>query len=158
IITYALTLTFACTHWVVSLEPTWSSTMFPVIFAVNQLLTSLALSLAVLLLLSKWPPLSHWVRPSEQIHLGSFMLAITLFWTYTSFSQLMLIWVGNLPEEIPFYLNRSREGWQWVSWVLAITHFFAPFVLLLFRRVKENPVALRNVALLIVTACAVDVF
>src|SRR5262249_10220911 len=68
IIVYALTITFACTHWVISLEVTWNSTMFPVIFAVNQLLSSLALCLAVLLLLRHQPPLNHYVRPNEQIH------------------------------------------------------------------------------------------
>jgi FtsH-binding integral membrane protein len=158
IITYALTLTFACTHWVVSLEPTWASTMFPVIFAVNQLLASLALCLAVLLWLSPYPPLSHYVRPNEQIHMGSLTLALTLFWTYISFAQLLLVWVANLPEEQGFYLKRSREGWQVVAWALAIFHFFAPFVLLLNRRVKENPVALRRVCLMLVAICAVDVF
>ncbi|HEY8506522.1 MAG TPA: hypothetical protein VIL46_18210, partial [Gemmataceae bacterium] len=92
------------------------------------------------------------------IDLGSFMLALTLFWTYISFAQFLLVWVGNLPEEIPFYLKRIRGGWQVVGIALAIFHFFAPMMLLLMRDIKRNSRALRGVAVGLLVLCAFDVF
>src|SRR5262249_34125186 len=78
--------------------------------------------------------------------LGGLLLAFVLFWAYMSLSQFLLIWVGNLPEEIPWYLRRTRGGWQWLALVLVIFHFALPFLLLLYRDVKENGRALAAVA------------
>ena len=108
IIIYAITITAASTQWVMSLEPGWASTMFPVIFAINQFLTCLAFCLAMFLHLRQpAAALTDVMRPKFQLDMGTLMLAFTLFWSYTSFSQFMLVWIGNLPEEIPFYLKRS---------------------------------------------------
>jgi hypothetical protein len=156
LIVYALTVTFAATDWVMSMEYTWASTMFPVIFAVNQILTAYAFAVAVTLLLFR-DTLAKKIPHGYQIHLGSFLLAFTLFWTYTSFSQFLLVWVGNLPEEITFFLKRSQAGWQWVSGALAVFHFGVPFALLLFRDVKSDAKALSGVAILLLVMCFVDV-
>ncbi len=158
LIIYAITLTAATSQWIMSLEPSWASTMFPVIHAVDQMLAALTLCVAIFLTLSTRPPFSTVLRPKFQIDMGSFMLALTLFWSYTSFSQLMLVWIGNLPEEIPFYLKRSNpppslsegtvgSGWWWVSAVLIVFNFGLPFLLLLFRDVKLHRDRLRAVAL-----------
>ena len=158
LIVYAITMTAAATQWVMSLEPSWASTMFPVIFAVNQFLTCFAFSLALFLLMVNKPPLKDVMRPKFQIDMGSLMLAFTLFWTYTSFSQMMLIWIGNLPEEIPFYLKRSgKDGWWWISAGLIVFHFALPFLLLLFRDIKLHPKRLQAVAIFLCVICAIDV-
>jgi hypothetical protein len=158
LIIYAITITVASTQWVMSLQEGWASTMFPVIFAVNQFLTCFAFSVACFLLLVGRPPFKALMRPKFQIDMGSLMLAFTLFWSYTSFSQMMLIWIGNLPEEIPFFLKRSNNtGWWWVSAVLVVFHFGLPFILLLFRDIKMHPVRLRVMATYLLVVCAIDV-
>jgi hypothetical protein len=154
---YAVTNTLAATDWVMSLEMTWASTMFPVIYSVNQLLTSHAFAVAVFFLLIR-PHAGHLMTPKYQIDMGSLMLALTLFWTYTQFSQWMLVWVANLPEEIPFYLKRTRGGWEIVSWSLGLFHFAAPFGLLLFRDVKLHPKRITAVAIGLLVMCAIDVW
>ncbi len=157
IIIYALSITAGATLWVMSLEPSWSSTMFPVIFAVNQFLTCFAFCLSMFLLILGKPPFRDLMRPKFQLDMGTLMLAFTLFWSYTSFSQFMLVWIGNLPEEIPFYLKRSSPGWWAVSAGLIALHFALPFLLLLFRDIKLHPTRLRTVAMFLCVICAVDV-
>jgi uncharacterized membrane protein len=157
LIVYALTITVASTQWVMSVEPAWSSTMFPVIFAVNQFLTAYALCLSLFLLIASRPPVSTVLRPKFQLDMGTLLLAFTMFWSYTSFSQFMLVWIGNLPEEIPFYLKRSAGGWWYVSAVLCVFHFAVPFLLLLFRDIKLKPNRLRGVATYLLVICAIDV-
>jgi hypothetical protein len=148
----------AATQWVMSVEPSWSSTMFPVIYAVNQFLTAYAFCLALFLALSGRPPFKDLIRTKFKIDMGTLLLAFTLFWSYTSFSQFMLVWIGNLPEEIPFYLRRSNNtGWWWVSAALCVLHFALPFLLLLFRDIKNHPARLRAVAVYLVVVCSIDV-
>ncbi|HSQ56157.1 MAG TPA: hypothetical protein VLM40_10490 [Gemmata sp.] len=157
LIIYAITITAGATQWVMSVEPSWSSTMFPVIFAVNQLLTAFAFCLALFLLIVGRPPFKDVMRPKFQLDMGTLLLAFTMFWSYTSFSQFMLVWIGNLPEEIPFFLRRSTGGWWWVSAALCVFHFAVPFLLLLFRDIKLHPVRLRAVAVYLLFICALDV-
>ena len=123
IVVYALTITFASIDWVMALEPDWYSTIYPVMFAVGQLLNGFAFALTVLLLLADRPPFAGALRPRHLRGFGSLLLTFVIFWAYMSFSQFLLIWVGNLPEEIPWYLRRSREGWQYVVIVIAVCHF-----------------------------------
>ncbi len=156
---FAITLTLIATDWWMSLEDAFASSMFPVITFDNAALTGYAVALLTLLYLKKKGD-SRFVNlfpPTEQIHLGSLMLAFTLAWTYFNFSQYMLIWIGNLAEEIPYYLKRTSEGWQYYAIGAVIFHFPVPFLLLLFRRVKSNPVALRNIACLLLCVCFLDV-
>jgi len=157
IIIFALTITAAATLWVMSLEPGWSSTMFPVIFAVNQFLTCFAFCLTGFLFVVGRPPFRDLMRPKFQLDMGTLMLAFTLFWSYTSFSQFMLVWIGNLPEEIPFFLKRSDGPWWYVSAGLIALHFAIPFLLLLFRDIKLHPVRLQRVAMYLCVICAIDV-
>jgi hypothetical protein len=157
LIIFAITITAGATQWVMSIEPSWASTMFPVIFAMNQFLTSFAFCLALFLLIVGRPPFAAVMRPKFQLDMGTLLLAFTMFWSYTSFSQFMLVWIGNLPEEIPFFLKRSEGGWFWVSAVLCVFHFAVPFLLLLFRNIKLHPVRLRVVAVYLLFICAIDV-
>jgi hypothetical protein len=166
LIVYAITTTAAATQWVMSLEPGWASTMFPVIYAVNQFLTCFAFCLSLFLLWSSRPPFAGHMRPKFQLDMGTLLLVFTLLWSYTSFSQFMLVWIGNLPEEIPFFLKRSnydtpgapyKSFWWCVSAALIALHFAIPFLLLLFRNIKLHPVRLRVVATYLIIICMIDV-
>ena len=156
---FALTTTFLATDWVMSLEPTFNASMFPVIMFDNAAVTSYSIGLLLLLWLKRKgdPRFQHLFPATEQIHLGSLLLAFTLAWAYFNFSQFMLIWIGNLPEEIPYYLKRTREGWGWYAALAVVVHFPIPFLLLLFRRVKSNPRVLRNIAIMLVLIVFIDV-
>jgi hypothetical protein len=84
---------------------------------------------------------------TEHFHsLGKFMLAFVAFWAYVAFSQFMLIWIANIPEEVPWYILRISGGWLWVGAFLAIFHFVVPFFLLLQRAITRNPRRLAWVA------------
>jgi hypothetical protein len=156
---FAITMTFIATDWIMSLETTFTSSMFPVIMFDNAAVTAYSIGLLTLLWLKRKgdPRFQHLFPATEQIHLGSLLLAFTLAWTYFNFSQFMLIWIGNLPEEIPYYLKRTREGWGWYAGLAVVFHFPIPFLLLMFRRIKSNPVALRNIAIMLVLIVFIDV-
>jgi hypothetical protein len=156
---FAIFLTFMATDWIMSLDMTFSSSMFPVIVFDNSAVAAYAVGLLVLLYLKRKgePRFQHLFPATEQVHLGSLLLAFTLAWTYFNFSQYMLIWIGNLPEEIPYYLRRTRGGWGWYAGLAVLFHFPIPFLLLLFRKVKSNPVALRNIAIMLLLVIACDV-
>lgn len=156
---FAITMTFIATDWVMSLEETFASSMFPVIMFDNAAVTAYSVGLLTLLWLKRKgePRFQHLFPATEQIHLGSLLLAFTLAWTYFNFSQYMLIWIGNLPEEIPYYLKRTREGWGWYAALAVVFHFPIPFLLLLFRRVKSDPVALGRIAWMLLAIVFIDV-
>jgi hypothetical protein len=141
-----LTVTFASIEWVMSLEPQWFSTIYGLVFMVGQVLSGLALVVLVLAALSGREPLASKLAPSHFHDLGNLMLAFVLLWAYMAFSQYLIIWSGNLPEEIPWYLHRSAGGWSLLAIVLVVFHFALPFVLLLARRVKQQAAVLVKVA------------
>jgi hypothetical protein len=156
---FALFLTLISTDWIMSLEPTFASSMFPVIVFDNAAVAAYCVGLLTLLYLKRKgdPRFANLFPATEQIHLGSLLLAFTLAWTYFNFSQYMLIWIGNLPEEIPYYLKRTNGGWGWYAGLAVIFHFPIPFLLLLFRRVKSSPNALRNIAIMLLIVIFFDV-
>jgi hypothetical protein len=156
---FAITMTWIATDWLMSLEKTFASSMFPVIMFDNAAVAAYSVGLLTLLYLKKKgePRFANLFPATEQIHLGSLLLAFTLAWTYFNFSQYMLIWIGNLPEEIPYYLKRTNGGWGWYAALAVVFHFPIPFLLLLFRRVKSNPKALRNIAIMLLVVIAFDV-
>lgn len=154
---YGLTITFASIDWVMSLEPHWFSTIYPVMFAVGQVLSALAFALAVFLILAPHQPLAPLVTKPRLRDLGNLLLAFVMLWAYMNFSQYLLIWSGNIKEEIPWYLRRMRGGWEWVAGVLLVFQFALPFVLLLMRHVKDHPRYLAAVALGILAMRGLDV-
>lgn len=158
IVLYALTITFASIDWVMSLQSDWYSTIYPVMFAVGQLLNGYAFALTVFLLLSDRPPFAGSIHPSHMRDFGSLLLAFVMFWAYMSFSQFLLIWVGNLPEETPWYLLRARGGWQFVIIFIALFHFAVPFILLLLRDIKEHRQRLLAVAVGLLIMRFIDLF
>jgi hypothetical protein len=158
LILYAVTVTFASIDWVMSLEPFWRSTIYPPIYALGQIIAGFAVAITTVILLSPYPPLAGRVGPKLRRDLGGLLLAFVMLWAYCAFSQFLLVWVGNLPEEAPYYLKRMRGGWEWIGVALIVLHFATPFVLLLFRDVKETASSLLWVALGLLAMRAVDVF
>lgn len=155
---YGLTITFASIDWVMSLEPHWFSTIYGVMFGASQVLTALAFAIAVLTQLVLRPPLSEVVTAAQLRDLGNLTLAFVMLWAYLAFSQFLLIWAGNLPEETPWYFQRLHGGWQWLALMLIVLHFALPFVLLLQKSIKENPRTLCGVALGVLFMRFIDVF
>jgi hypothetical protein len=135
---YGLTITFASVDWVMSLDPHWFSTIFGVLFMGGQGLSALAFAIAALAVTSNHEPLSQVVEPSHFHDLGKLLFAFIMLWAYFAFSQFLIIWSGNLPEEIPWYIERLHGGWGVVAMVILVGHFVLPFLLLLSRELKRN--------------------
>jgi hypothetical protein len=156
LVMYGLTLTFASVDWVMSLDPHWFSTIFGMLFIGAQGLSVFAFAIAVLALVSDLPPFAGRVKPAHFLDLGKLMFAFVILWAYLAFSQFLIIWSGNLPEEITWYLERASGGWQWVALVIALGHFALPFLVLLSRDLKKNRRALMTVAIGILVMRYVD--
>lgn len=158
LIVYVLCMNFASTDWVMSLDAEWYSTIFVTVFTAGQFLSALALMTALLACFSEHAQLRETI-PTKAFHdLGNMILAFVIFWIYVSFSQFLVIWSGNLPKEISWYLERNAGGWQWVALVLMIFQFFLPFALLLSREAKRRKQRLAVIALCIVAATVVNNF
>ncbi|MFO1054190.1 MAG: hypothetical protein U1F36_18385 [Planctomycetota bacterium] len=150
LLVFALSITFASIDWMMSLAPHWFSTMFGVIyFAGSAMVTLAVLGLACVWLRGKG--YLGTVISTEHYHdIGKLMFAFMVFWAYTSFSQYMLIWYANLPEETEWYLHRTHGGWHWVFVALAVGHFLVPFAFLMSRHIKRNTATLTFGALFLV--------
>ncbi|MFZ2492283.1 MAG: hypothetical protein WA208_12445 [Thermoanaerobaculia bacterium] len=155
---FVLVLTFAGIDWVMSLEPKWYSSMFGISFLVGAGLSAFAFSTMFLAALSRNPAMSGIVKSGHLRDLGNLMLAFVLLWAYTAFSQFLLIWYGNLKEEVPYYLIRSRGIWGLIAAVLIVFHFFLPFTMLLMRRIKDDPRTISIVAMLILVMRFVETY
>jgi hypothetical protein len=155
---YGFTVTFASIDWVMSLAPEWFSTIWGILFMGGQGLSALAFMIAVLVLLSNRKPLSDVIAPSHLHDLGKLMLAFLMLWAYFSFSQFLIIWSGNIPEEATWYVRRLHTGWRWVGLALVVLHFALPFMLLLSRDLKRNSRMLAMVAIAIFIMRYVDLF
>jgi hypothetical protein len=156
LVAYGATITFASIDWVMSLEPDWYSTMYGVLFGTGQVLNGFAFAIVAVILLSARPPLRDVVTPGHLRDLGNLLLAFVMLWAYMSFSQFLLIWAGNLTEEIPWYLRRAQGGWQYVAGALALFNFALPFLLLLSAGVKTRRDRLLFVAGLVMVMRFVD--
>jgi len=139
LVVYALTMTFAVVDWVMSLDATWFSTIYGLIYLAGQGLTALSISIITVLLLGREEPVRTVLRKTELHDLGKLMLAFTMLYAYLSFSQWLIIWSGNLAEEIPWYLNRVNGGWKYLAQFLILFEFAVPFALLLSRTLKRRP-------------------
>ena len=158
VILWVLTMTVLATDWVMSVEPVWASSMFPVIFGMNMFLSTFALGVLVFYSLNLGnQKVMGIVKDKFRIDMGTLILAFTMLWAYSSFCQYMLIWAGNLPEESIYYTKRGRNGWQYLAWFLMAFHWLVPFVVLLFREVKTNPKVMRWVCLTLLAVCVADV-
>jgi hypothetical protein len=158
LIFWAFSVTFMAIDWIMSVDPHWFSTMFGLLFMASQGLTSMAFLITVMVVLSFRRPMSE-VLTARHLHdLGKFLLALVMVWAYFSFSQFLIIWAGNLPEEIPWYLIRLNNGWGYVALLLVFGHFALPFALLLSRDLKRNFKLLCAIAVFILCIRCVDLF
>jgi hypothetical protein len=155
---YGLTITFASFDWVMSLEPQWFSTIYGVLLMGGQGLAAMAFAIVALTWLSRRAPLSELVTPNHFHDLGNLLLAFTMLWAYFGFSQYLIIWSGNLPEEAEWYIHRSAHGWQYIALALVAFHFAVPFLLLLLRVTKRRGETLAKVAALLLVMRYVDLF
>jgi hypothetical protein len=155
---YVLTMTFAAIDWGMSLEPHWFSTIYGLVFVVGQTLATWAFVILAASWLAQREPLAGFARPGHFHDLGHFMLAFTVLWAYMSFSQFLIIWSANLPEEIPWYVHRAGGSWQAVAGLLLLFHFFVPFLLLLSRRAKRTMETLWKIAAAMLFMRFVDLF
>jgi hypothetical protein len=158
LILYGFTITFAAIDWVMSIDPSWISTIFGLSFLIGQVLAALCFAVVVERILYRYKPMSGLLKP-EQVHdHGKFMLAFIMVWAYFSFSQWLIIWAGNLPEEITWYMRRLNGGWGYVGLVLVLFHFAVPFVLLISRPFKRDITRLVWLAVWLLLMRYVDLF
>lgn len=158
LVLYAFTVTFASFDWVMSIEPRWHSSIYGLLFAVGQVLAAFAFAIIVLIWLSDREPLSEVVRPSHFQDLGSFLLTFIMLWAYLEFSQFLIIWGGNLPVEIPWYIRRMKGAWGGVGLLLVLLNFVLPFFLLLVRDVKRRARSMVVVAVILLVMRLVDMY
>ena len=158
LLAYVLTVTFASFDWLMSLDPHWFSTIYGILIIGGQGLTALAFLVTVFIWLSRRTPFDVILVPQHFHDLGNLMLAFVMLWAYFSFSQYLIIYSGNLPEEISWYLHRLTTGWRFVGLALIVFHFALPFLLLLSRRVKREPGLLIRIAIGVLCARLIDLF
>jgi len=152
-----LTITFAAIDWVMSLDPAWSSTIFGLIFVASWSLSALAFGILSMSWLSKREPMNAVVRTSHFHDWGNLLLALVMLWTYFAFSQYLIIWSANLPEETVWYVARKHGGWGVIALGIVILQFVFPFMTLLSRAAKKSPQKLAMLAVLILAMRVVDV-
>ncbi len=143
---YVASATLAVVDWVMSLDPHWFSSLFGFAFVAGHALSAFSFVVPIMLFLSRRKPMSEIVRPKIFHDYGKFMLAAVMVWAYFMISQYLIIWSGNLPEEIGWYIVRSSNGWQALSLLLIFGHFVLPFALLLSADLKKQAPKLMIVA------------
>ncbi len=158
IVVYALTMTAAVIYWVMSMDVTWFSSVYGLLFLVGQGYSVLALGIIVSIALSKAEPFKTILRQTEQHDLGKLTFAFVMLNIYLGFAQFLIIWSGNLPEEIPWYLDRIRGNWGIIITLDFIFHWLIPFSLLLSRDIKRNKKRLTRVCQWMIFAKAFDLF
>ena len=158
ILVYSLTMTAAVIYWVMSLDPTWYSSVYGLMFLVGQGYSVLALGIIVTISLSAAEPFKTILRTTEQHDLGKFTFAFVMLNIYLAFSQFLIIWSGNLPEEIPWYIDRFAGGWAVIITLDFLFHWLIPFSLLLSRDIKRNKKRLVLVCQWMIFAKAFDLF
>ena len=158
IVVYALTMTAAVIYWVMSMDVTWYSSVYGLLFLVGQAYQVMALALITSLALSKAEPFKTILRGTEQYDLGKFTFAFVMLNMYLAFGQFLIIWSGNLPEEIPWYMDRINGHWGIVCTLDFMFHWLVPFSLLLSKDIKRNKKRLIRVAQWMIFAKFFDLF
>jgi len=154
----ALVLTFAGFDWLMSLDPTWFSTIFGVYYFGGSVLVVWALLILASIHAKGKNLFGAYVTPEHLHNLGKFLFAFTAFWGYIGFSQFLLIWIAGLPEETPWYLIRMEGPWVGVGIFLIFGHFLVPFFALLSRGRKRDPKRLRPWAIWALLVHGVDMY
>lgn len=158
LILYMLTVTFSSIDWVMSIEAHWYSTIFGLIYLAGQGLAGFALAILVAGWLTRRGPLAEFTSPDIFNDLANLLLVFVMFWAYITLSQYLLIWSGNLPEEVIWYTQRSGGGWNWIVLFLVVCQFALPFAALLIKRLKRNIPLIMTLAGAILMVHLVDLF
>ena len=158
LILWGIAVTYSSIDWVMSLEAHWFSTMYGMIVMVVAALTAMSFVVFVLRKISGQEAIAHAVTPSQFNDLGNLMLAFVMLWAYLTFSQFLIIWAGNIKDEIPWYVSRAFGGWGAIAVILIVLHFALPFLLLLQRGVKRRLRMLSFVAGMLMVLSLVDVY
>jgi len=158
IILYVLAMTFAAIDWVMSLSPHWASTIYGFIFVGAQAITAMSFMIIVVAALSGSEPYSEIIQKRHLHDLGKLLFAFNMLWAYFDFSQLLIIWSGNQPEEISFYRTRLYGGWGVVAIIVLLFSFALPFLVLLSRDVKRSAGLITKVAIWMIVFRLVDLF
>jgi len=137
LIIYFVTMTFATTDWIMSMEDKWYSTLLPLLNVVGGAMSALSLCIFLILRHRDKEPYSNIVSAPLTKDLGNMVFALTMLWGYMTLSQYLITYSGHLPEELPYYLKRNEHGWQLLSGLLVLIQFFIPFTALLAARVKR---------------------
>lgn len=158
LVIYTLSITFAAVDWVMSLSPGWTSTIYGLLYLAGQGLSAFAFVLIILWLVTKHEPYKTIITKTQVHDIGKLMMAFTLLWAYFSYSQFIIIWSGNLPEEITWYLHRIRGAWAPIALFIVMFHFFVPFGIMLGQEFKRSLKKLAPLAILIIFMRVVDLF
>jgi hypothetical protein len=152
-----LTATFAAYDWLMSLEPEWFSSIYGLLLIIGHGLAALSFAIIGLGVVAQAQNTTHtWVKSFND--LGNFLLGFVMIWAYFTYSQFLIIWSADIPEEGIWYYHRTQGGWQTVALVLIALHFVLPFILLLSRPLKRNVRWLMAVALLVFLARSIDLY
>lgn len=158
LVVYVLTVSFASVDWLMTLEPHWFSTMWGFLFVAGWALSCFCFAVTILAFLSDKPPLDRVLGKRHFHDIGKLMLALVMIWAYFNFSQYLIIWSGNLTEETPFYLVRSKGSWGAMGLILIIFHFAFPFLILLMQDFKRKAKWLAALAIFILFMRLVDMY
>jgi hypothetical protein len=158
LIIVGVTISFASIDWLMSLQHDWYSAIYGLLILSGQILGALAFALLLTPLLARFYPLSTIITRRHYRDLGAVMLSVVLFWAYIAYSQYVIIWAGNLPFEVTWYLNRSDGGWLWVGIFIIVVQFALPFLALLSVNAKRNPRVLMGVGGVIIFMRLIDYF
>jgi hypothetical protein len=158
IILYVFAMSFAAIDWVMSITPHWASTIYGFLFVAGQLISAMSLMICIIVLLSRTEPFSSVLTKRHLHDVGKLLFAFILLWAYFDFSQLLIIWSGNQPEEITFYMSRLHGPWGFVAVAVLVFHFFVPFFILLSSDVKRSAKLLPKVAIWMIFMRCVDLF
>ncbi len=138
LILYGFTISFAAIDWVMSLDPSWISTIFGLMILIGEVLAAMCFAVFVERILADYKPMSDLLKPDFVHDHGKWMLTFIMVWAYFNFSQWLIIWAGNLPTEITYYMRRLHGGWGYVGLFIVIFHFAVPFAILLSRPFKRD--------------------
>jgi hypothetical protein len=158
VLVFTLTGTFAYIDWILSADVQFFSTVYGAMILIGDILQAIAMSIVVLVLASREDRFGGRVNGPVLHDLGNMMFAFVIFWAYLSASQLIIVWPGNLPQELGWYLDRIRGFWKYLAAVTALSMFAIPFCLLLSQDRKRHPIRLLRVAIFILCARIVDMF
>ena len=155
---YAIVVTFASVDWVMSLEPHWFSTIWGLLYVAGWALSSLCFIVAVMAMLIDYAPMDTVLGRRHFHDLGKLMLALVMVWAYFNYSQYLIIWSGNIPEETVWFISRTKGGWGWIGAILLLLHFAFPFLVLLQQDFKRRAKWLAGIAIFVLFMRLVDMF